>query len=323
MGAQPLHEGFGGLLLDLDGVVRRGRAAVPGAREALTALQAADAHVAFVTNNALLGADEVAASLLALDLPVHADQVVTSPQALARLLESTGPRRVLVVGGRGLRSVLEAAGHQIVDSADDSPDIVAQGYSPDVGWPQLAEATLAIRAGAQWYATNPDPTLPTERGLVPGNGALVAAVRTATGREPIVAGKPETPIFRLAAARLGSERVLVIGDRLDTDVRGANAAGYASALVLTGAHGIVDLVAAPEADRPRFVLDSLRELLEPYPEVLLTDDAVTVRKARVRAQAGRLRVGGDRGIDGIRALAAAAAAWPDTDATEAIAALSP
>jgi len=319
--ADALHERFGGVLLDLDGVVRRGRSAIPGAADALAGLRDAGRPFACVTNNALLTPEAVAESLQGLGLPVDADRVVTSPQAVALLLAPQGPKRVLVVGGDGLRRVLADAGHTIVDSADDAPDVVVQGYSPDVGWPQLAEATLAVSRGADWYASNPDPTLPSERGLLPGNGALVAAVRTATGLEPTVAGKPEPAIFRLAAKRLGTDDLLMVGDRMDTDVAGANGAGLASAIVLTGAHGPAEILDAAPASPPGFVLESVDGLLEPYPEVKRTGDGVHVGGATARVADGALVVGasGDW-IDRLRA--AVAAAEPGVATGDAAAALA-
>ena len=142
---------------------------------------------------------------------------------------------MLVVGSDALREQIDAAGLTPVDDAGSAPVAVVQGYGPEVGWRQLAEATVAIRGGALWVATNTDRTLPSPRGPLPGNGAMVAALSTALDRTPdVVVGKPEPALFVEAAARVGAHRPLVVGDRLDTDVEGAHRAGMDSVLVLTG-----------------------------------------------------------------------------------------
>jgi glycerol-1-phosphatase len=137
---------------------------------------------------------------------------------------------------------------------------VVSGFHPDVGWRLLAEGAYAVAAGLPWVASNVDPTIPMPRGNAPGNGALVAAIRLATGREPVVAGKPEPPLHREAILRTGARHPLVVGDRLDTDIEGAVRAGADSMLVLSGVSGAVDLVSAPPARRPTFVARDLRAL---------------------------------------------------------------
>jgi glycerol-1-phosphatase len=161
-----------------------------------------------------------------------------------------------------------------------------QGLSTTIGWPDLAEAALAIRAGALWVAANVDPTLPTERGLLPGNGSFVAALRAATGAEPRVAGKPAPRLLQDAVARGDFRAPLVIGDRLDTDIEGANAAELPSLMVLTGVNTARDAVYAEPARRPTYIAHDLRSLhqdgellaVRPQPgwHVDATDQAVTV-----------------------------------------------
>jgi hypothetical protein len=145
---------------------------------------------------------------------------------------------------------------------EDKPVAVVQGLSLTIGWPDLAEAALAIRAGALWVAANVDPTLPTERGLLPGNGSLVAALRAATGAEPQVAGKPAPTLLNDAVARGDFRNPLVIGDRLDTDIEGANAAGLPSLMVLTGVSTAREAVFAAPAQRPSYIARDLRSLHE-------------------------------------------------------------
>jgi HAD superfamily hydrolase (TIGR01450 family) len=162
---------------------------------------------------------------------------------------------------------------------------VLQGYGAEVAWADLAEAAYAVQSGAVWVATNIDSTLPTARGMAPGNGTLVDAVRQATGAEPLVVGKPHTPLYDLSARVLGvtAEQTLAIGDRLDTDIAGANAAGMPSLLVLTGVHGLREVALAATAERPRYVAMDLRALHEPYTEAVQERGGWRCGEARVEA----------------------------------------
>ena len=250
------------LLVDLDGVVRLADQAIPGATEALADARAADVRIMFVTNNAAMTPGDVAAGLRELGVAADADDVLTSSMAAAQLLaQRLAPAaRVLVVGGDGLREPLRAHGLTPVASAADDPVAVVQGWSPDLTWALLAEAAVAVRAGADWVATNRDATLPSPRGPLPGNGAMVATVVMATGCEPEVVGKPGPALFTTAAQVMKASRPLVVGDRLDTDIAGANAAGFPSLLVLTGVSTAEDLVAAAPQDRPTYVGSDLGAL---------------------------------------------------------------
>jgi glycerol 3-phosphatase-2 len=154
-----------------------------------------------------------------------------------------------------------------VRSADDDPVAVIQGFSFDLTWDQLNEAAIAIQRGAHWVATNTDSTRPTDRGLVPGNGAAVDAVRQAVDVDPQVAGKPFRPLMEVTMARLGAERPIFVGDRVDTDIAGAAGVGIDSLLVLTGSHGAAELLAAVGPERPTHIGRDLRALLEPARQV--------------------------------------------------------
>jgi hypothetical protein len=157
----------------------------------------------------------------------------------------------------------------VPDTQPNDPVVaVLQGYGPHVAWTDLAEVAYAVQRGAMWVATNVDSTVPTERGLAPGNGTLIAAVRAAVAVEPVVVGKPYTPLYELSVAVLGTDqgRTLAIGDRLDTDILGATAAGMGSLFVFGGVHGWVDLARADPASRPNFVATDLRALHRPYEE---------------------------------------------------------
>lgn len=254
--AARLVDGYDAVFLDLDGTLYEGHTALPGAAEIV------GPGSYYVTNNASRSADEVVAHLAGLGFTATPEQVITSAQVGARLVAERVPAgsAVLVVGAPALRALVAENGLTPVASADDEPAAVIQGHSPDTGWAQLSEAALAVRAGARWIATNTDTTLPTERGLLVGNGSMVAAVASATGATPLVAGKPAAPIMREALARSNSRRPLMIGDRLDTDIEGANTVGIDSLLVLTGVTTPQALLAAPAEQRPTFVADGLTDL---------------------------------------------------------------
>lgn len=260
-----LRTEFDALLLDLDGTVYRGAAPV---EHAVAALTGSAQRLVYVTNNASRRPPEVAAHLVELGLEVAAADVVTSAQAGARVLAERvdAGSAVLVVGAQALAEEVEHVGLLPVRQAGPEVVAVVQGHSPHTGWEVLAEASLAIRGGALWVATNIDATLALERGIVPGNGAMVAAVRVATGAEPIVAGKPARPLMDDAIARASSRTPLVVGDRLDTDIAGAGAVGAASLFVLTGVHTVSDLLHAPAGDRPTHVAADLRALDRPAAE---------------------------------------------------------
>lgn len=297
------------LLLDLDGVVYRGRNAVPHAAESLAAVREQGVRVGYITNNASRTPASVAQHLTELGMSADAGDVVTSPQAAVRLLADRVPpgSRVLAIGGEGLRSVVLEAGFVLASGADDAPDAVLQGFAPELGWKDLAEASFALAdPDLLWIATNTDWTIPVDRGIAPGNGTLVSAVHAAVGRLPIVAGKPETPLFEAAVERFAADRPFFVGDRLDTDIQGANAAGMPSALVLTGIDGPKQLLAAAPNARPQFVLADLRGLLEPYPEVRRKGDRVQVGSAVARVSGTALEVvKPGEPIDLIRAVAEA------------------
>jgi HAD superfamily hydrolase (TIGR01450 family) len=247
------------LLLDLDGTVFRGHEPTVGAVETLATVRA---RTLFVTNNASRGPDEVAQHLHAMGFAAEPDDVVTSAQSAASLLAAQLPPGaiVLVVGTDALAAEVSKVGLKPVRQASDGPVAVVQGHSPQTGWPDLAEAALAIRAGALWVAANVDLTLPSERGLLPGNGSMVAALRAATDREPQVAGKPQPTLLTDALARGSFHAPLVVGDRLDTDIAGANAAGLPSLLVLTGVSTADDMIRAAVSERPNYVAADLRSL---------------------------------------------------------------
>jgi glycerol-1-phosphatase len=268
-----------------------------------------------VTNNASRSPSTIAGQLVGLGVPATPDEVVTSAHAAARLIAERLPAGspVLVVGGIGLRLALRERGLRPVSTAAERPPAVVQGYGPGITYDLLAEGALAVRAGAWFVASNTDVTLPTARGLQPGNGSLVQVIATSTGQQPVVAGKPEPPLHAEAVARSGARRPLVVGDRLDTDIEGAVRAGADSLLVLTGVTGPAEAVLAPPQQRPTYLADDLTGLTGPQPEVHAAGGTfrcggwtVCLIPAGASDEAGVDLEGAGPAIDGLRALCAAA-----------------
>jgi glycerol 3-phosphatase-2 len=314
--AEPLTHAYDCAMLDLDGVVYRGREAVAGVPDVLAEVRKAGVTLAFVTNNAARTPAEVAHHLLEIGVEAHESDVVTSAQAAAAVLADRVPRgsRVLVVGGEGLILALRERGLVPVSSGADLPVAVVQGFHPTVGWTLLAEAAYAVSGGALWIASNIDLTVPTARGIAPGNGALVNAVAAAVKRRPdAVAGKPYRPLFDETVRRVSAERPLVIGDRLDTDIEGAVRCDADSLLVMTGVTDVPALCQAPAHQRPTYVSLTLDGLLAPHRAPGRDGGVWTLGGWTARVEAGRAELverGSDQG-DGLRVLAAACWGWVD------------
>lgn len=273
------------LLLDLDGTVFRGHAPTTGAVDSLAGLSA---RVLYVTNNASRSPADVAHHLVELGFRADPDDVVTSAQSAVNVLagQLCAGARVLVVGTEALAAEVRLVGLQPVRQFAEDPVAVVQGHNPQTAWADLAEAALAIRAGALWVAANVDLTLPSERGLLPGNGSMVAALLAATGQEPQVAGKPQPTLMRDALSRGDFRAPLVIGDRLDTDIAGANAASLPSLMVLSGVSTADEVLRALPPERPGYIAEDLRSLktsaddlrVGPHPgwRIEVDDEGVTV-----------------------------------------------
>lgn len=254
------------LLLDLDGVIYEGTNAIKDSVETISMFKKAGTQVGYVTNNSSRTEEAIAEQLSGFGIELSAADIISSAQAGAELLATMVPKgsKVLVVGGEGLRKSVRDAGFEIVDSSEEKPAAVIQGFAPEVSWLDLAEASYAIQGGAKWVATNQDWTIPREKGIAPGNGTLVSAVHTAVGQLPIVAGKPERAIFDTALRVFETDSAIYVGDRLDTDVLGANGAGIGSALVMTGVTTRKELLAAKADSRPEYILGSMTELMDSY-----------------------------------------------------------
>jgi glycerol 3-phosphatase-2 len=313
---RPPAEVYDVALLDLDGVVYVGPDAVPGVPAALEAVRAVGMRLGFVTNNASRTPEEIARHLCELDVPARPEDVITSSQAAATAVAGLlGPgARVLPIGGPGVVAALRAVGLTVVERAEDSPAAVVQGYGRGVGWADLAEAVVAVRNGARHVATNTDVTVPSPRGPLPGNGAMVGVVSAVTGRAPLVTGKPDPAMHAECVRRTGARRPLVVGDRLDTDIEGGRRAGAASLLVLTGVTGAATLLAAGPEQRPDLVSADAAGLLSAHPAV--TADGPAARCgywSATPAEAADVLLlrsdgadGPDRdGLDGLRALCVA------------------
>lgn len=270
-------DAFDGFIVDADGVLYRGSTPVPYAIDAMTKV-AQSRPWCVVTNNAASAPGVVAEKLRGLSLVADDDNIVTSSQGAAVFLaqhDIAASAHVFVVGGAGIDHALLEAGFVPVREPDPTAVAVVQGLGMEVCWSDLANAGYAIQSGALWVATNPDTSLPTEQGLAPGNGALVAALSATLGRQPdAVTGKPEPLLFEVAAQRLGAGTPLVIGDRVDTDIRGANRAGMESLLVLTGvvqARDLATLVSVDPEFRPTYLAADLRVLADSVDGARITD----------------------------------------------------
>lgn len=315
---EPLSQVHDVALLDLDGVVYLGPAAVPGAPQALAKAADSGMRLAFVTNNSSRTPSAIAAQIAGFGVQATAADVITSAQAAATLLAGrlAPGSAVLVVGGNGLRVAMRERGFRPVTVALEQPAAVVQGYAPSVSYALLCEGSLAVQAGAWFVASNGDATMPTTRGRQPGNGALSQVIVYSTGQQPVIAGKPEPPLHVEAVARTGAQRPLVVGDRLDTDIEGAVRVGAPSLLVLTGVTRPEDLVLARPDQRPSYLAADLSGLLEPHPPVAADQGTFRCGGWTARRADGDppfVLDGSGDATDGLRALCAAA--WSAGDVT--------
>jgi glycerol-1-phosphatase len=312
---QPLSTDYDVAMLDLDGVVYIGSAAVEGAAGHLAAAAEAGMSLAYVTNNAARPPRTVAEHLVELGVPASADDVVTSAQAAARLVADAVPAgaAVFVIGGLGLFDALEELNLKPVQRIEDEPVAVVSGYHPDLRWKTVIDGAILVRRGVPWFASNTDLSVPTPHGPGPGNGGLVSAVSRFAEVEPVVAGKPEPPLFHETQRRVGGERPLVVGDRLDTDIAGAVRAGYDSLLVMTGVTGLAELVAAEPGARPTYLSSTLAGLGAAHQAPRQGEGGWSLAGWQASVAGAALHVEGDGEIDDwLRVVAAAA--WAHLDA---------
>lgn len=313
---RPLDETYDLAALDLDGVVYVGDRAVPGAVEGLEAARSRGMHLAYITNNAARAPVDVAAKLRRLGIRAEDTDVVTSAQAAATLLAGQVPpgSRVYVIGGDGLHAALRERDLEPVVRVEDDPVAVVQGYGPDMPWRQVIGGAILVKEGLPWVASNLDLTVPTERGPGPGNGTLVNLVAEYAGRRPQVAGKPERPLFEETLARVGGERPLVVGDRLDTDIEGAHNVGWDSLLVMTGVTTLDELASLASDARPTYLGADLGALARAAAPVEVEGSRALAGGWTAEVEDGRLAVTGDGDAhDWWRA--AATSLWAHLDAT--------
>lgn len=312
---RPLCSAYDLAMLDLDGVVYIGGHAVPGAPQALAAARGAGMRIAFITNNAARPPVTVAAHLTDLGVPASGSDVVTSAQAASRVLvDRLGQgAKVALLGAEGLRQALIEQSLAPV-TVGEAAEAIVSGYAPEVTWQEVMQAAVRIRDGLWWVASNTDSTIPTAYGTAPGHGVLVDALRRFAHVEPVVAGKPERPLLDETVRRVGGERPLMVGDRLDTDIAGAHNAGVPSLLVLTGVTGLAELVAAPKEQRPSYVSPDLGGLLQPHEHPEINDGVAQLGGWRAWVERGRLQVSG-HGEDADWWRVAVSAAWVHADAT--------
>jgi glycerol 3-phosphatase-2 len=312
----PLLESYDLAMFDLDGVVYVSGAAIDGVADRLRRVREAGVHVAFVTNNASRTPEKVAANLVRLGIDADAADVVTSAQAAARVVrERFGPgAHVLLLGGPGLESALAEA--DLVAVVEPTADVVAvvSGYGPDVLWKDVMRAATLVRGGLPYIASNGDLTIPTDYGLAPGHGVLVKAIADYAGVEPVVAGKPQRPLLDETVRRIGGERPLMVGDRLDTDIEGANVVGVDSLLVMTGVTHLGELVAATPDLRPSFVAADTEGLFEAHVVPEVSDGTVSLGGWSGRVVDGRLAVEGAGGASDFWRVVAVAG-WAHLDET--------
>jgi 4-nitrophenyl phosphatase len=235
------------LLLDMDGVLYRGKQALPGVNPLLDFCASRGIEYACITNNASMTPEEYEAKLHAMGIAVPASRVLTSAIITNRYLRSTYPQgtTVYAIGMNGLLSLLFGDGYFVPE--ERTPQLVVQGADFELTYAKLKTACLAIRAGARYIGTNPDTTFPSEEGIIPGAGAMILAMEAATGVKAFIIGKPQPTMFLAAMELLGGtpDTTLMVGDRLDTDILGAQAAGVRAAMVLTGVSTAVEVEAAP------------------------------------------------------------------------------
>jgi phosphoglycolate/pyridoxal phosphate phosphatase family enzyme len=268
------------VIFDLDGVVYRGHEPIPGARELISFLHDAGAAVRFATNNSMVARSGYVARLAGMGIAAAEEEIVTSTSATVEHLRRHAPevRAVLAIGADGMRAELSEAGLDVTMAGDAAAgdhgggpldrgyDAVVVGLDPHVDYRRLAVAMSAVAAGARLIATNADARYPTPVGFLPGAGAIVAALATATGLTPEVIGKPSPAMFTaiLEASGIAATQAVVVGDNPDADVAGAHRAGIAAILVLTGVAEAAGIAALDDQRRPEAVAadpDGVRELL--------------------------------------------------------------
>lgn len=260
-----LPTGIRSLILDMDGVLWKADAPIGDLPATFDRMHARGLKVAFATNNGTQTPEQYVERLARLGVKIEPWQVVTSALGIANLLiqkiQSGSP--IFVIGGEGVKAALREGGFELLSTKEaESAKAVVMGIDPEINFEKMGEAALLVRRGVPFYATNPDKTFPTPRGQIPGAGAWISVIITATGVVPVYAGKPAPYLLELARTRLGTlkEQTLVVGDRLETDIAGGQAAGMKTALVLSG----ISTRAKAEEWKPKvdIIVEDLATLIE-------------------------------------------------------------
>jgi 4-nitrophenyl phosphatase len=250
------------MIIDLDGVIWRGDTLLHGAASLFKELNQRNLPYIIATNNSTTTPQDVCKRALSYGLDIKQERILTSSQAAVHFLQDQIPNgsKVFMIGEEGLRSALENHSFMITSTSVGAQAVVV-GLDRDVTWEKMAEAAYAIEGGALFLGTNSDPSLPSERGLAPGTGAILHALQITTGIDPITVGKPESYLFSQALEKLGTRPMdtLVLGDRLSTDIQGGIGAGLLTALLMTGATSGFDL--QNSEIKPDFVFDNLNDLI--------------------------------------------------------------
>ncbi|HLE29022.1 MAG TPA: HAD-IIA family hydrolase [Anaerolineales bacterium] len=256
--------GIRNFIIDMDGVLWEGDRPMPGLVEFFQALRSQGRRFVLATNNASKTPEQYLEKLARIGVAVARDEILTSAQAAALYLQqqSSNGARVYAIGEDGLRQALVEAGFHLCDLYEVDAQYVVCGMDRGLSWDKLATATLNIRAGARFIGTNPDTTLPSEHGITHGNGAILAALQTATGVAPTIIGKPEPIMYQQAMLRLQADpaATAAIGDRLETDILGAVRAGIRSIFVLSGISTRDQLTSLDY--RPTWVMQDIQEITQ-------------------------------------------------------------
>jgi glycerol-1-phosphatase len=311
---QPLVEVHDLVMFDLDGVIYIESAPVPGAPDQLARLRDVSTKLAFITNNASRPPEAVVEKLAGIGVEADPHEVVTSAQAAAHVLvERHGEAAVIAcLGAAGLEEALRDVGLEPAAVDDSRAVALATGYGPDVPWRDVMRAAVRVRDGLPWVASNTDLSLPTKFGQAPGHGVLVDMLQRFSGVKAVVAGKPQPPLLEETIRRVGGTTPLMVGDRLDTDIEGANNLGIDSLLVMTGVTGLPELAAAGPELRPTYVATDLEGLFAPHPAPDRDGSHWRCGEWRATVAQGHLEVSGEGSADDWWR-AAACAAWDHLD----------
>jgi NagD protein len=245
-------------LIDMDGVLVHGNRPVPGANEFIERLKQRGRKYLVLTNNPMFTPGDLAHRLQSIGLEIQKEQIFTSAMATARFLDSQHPNgKAFVVGESGLTEAIHSVGYILTET---DPDYMVLGETFSYNFDRITKAVRHVANGARFIATNPDPTGPTESGIVPACGAMAALIEKATGKSAFFIGKPNPFMMRAAMNFLGvhSEDTIMIGDRMDTDVLAGIQSGLETILVLSGVTSRPQM--ADFSYQPKYIYDSVAEI---------------------------------------------------------------